>query len=210
MRGKGLMGPPALVLITDSRRLEREALLAQIEAALAGGVDAVLVREKQMDAARLLAFAARLRQLTRDHGARLLVHTQADIAAAVEADGVHVAAAGIGELPGMRRWLGTQPMSLSASCHTAAELDAAAAAGADFAFLSPAFPTASHPGAPQLGAEGFLRLAAAAPLPVLALGGITPENRGELAGYGVAVIGALLDTADARSAACALGGSCEA
>ena len=206
MRGKGLMGPPALVLITDSRRMEREAFLSQAEAALAGGVDAVLVREKQMDAARLLAFAARLRQLTRDHGARLWVHTQADIAAAVEADGVHVAAAGIGELVRMRRWLSGQPMSLSASCHTPAELDAAAAAGADFALLSPGFPTASHAGAPVLGAERFLQLAAAAPLPVLALGGITPANRGELAGQRVAVIGALLDAADARAAACALGG----
>jgi thiamine-phosphate diphosphorylase len=206
MRGKGLMGPPALVLITDSRRLEREALLAQIEAALAGGVDAVLVREPQMDAARLLAFAARLRRLTAEYGARLWVHTQADIAVAVGADGVHVRAAGIGELPGMRRWLAGQPMSLSVSCHTAAELAAAAAAGADTAFLSPVFPTASHPGAPALGTERFRELAAAAALPVLALGGITPENRGALAGYGVAVIGTLLAAADARAVARALGG----
>ena len=205
MRGKGLMGPPALVLITDSRRLEREALFAQIEAALAGGVDAVLVREQEMDAARLLAFAARIRQLTRACGARLWVHTQADIAAAVGADGVHVAAAGIGELPGMRRWLAGQTMSLSASCHTAAELEMAAAAGADFAFLSPVFPTASHAGAPHLGVARFRELAAEAPLPVLALGGITSDNRGELAGYGVAAIGALLDAADARAAARALG-----
>lgn len=207
MRGKGLMGPPALVLITDSRRLEREALLAQIEAALAGGVDAVLVREGEMDSARLLAFAARLRQLTDAYEARLWVHTQADIAAAVGADGVHVRAADIGELPGMRRWLAGQAMSLSASCHTAAELEAAAAAGADCAFLSPVFPTESHPGAPHLGAARFRELAAGAPLPVLALGGITPGNRGELAGHGVAVIGALLAAADAKAAARALGGS---
>jgi len=195
------MIPPSLILITDSHRLEADRFLAQVEASLRGGVDAVLVREKQMDSARLLALASRLRLLTRDHGARLLVHTQADIAVAVDADGVHVAAADIRELPGMRRWLGALPMSLSASCHSAAELAAAAAAGADFALLSPVFPTASHPDAPHLGIERFRQLATGAALPVLALGGITATNRTQLADYAVAVVGALLDATDAESAA---------
>jgi thiamine-phosphate pyrophosphorylase len=204
------MTPPSLVLITDSRRLEPEVFFNRVAAALRGGVDAVLVREKQMDSARLLALASRLRQLTREHGARLLVHTQADVAVAVGADGVHVAAADIRELPGMRRWLGDRALSLSASCHSAAELAEAAAAGADFALLSPVFPTASHPGTPVLGLEAFRRLAADAPIPVLALGGITAANRSQLAGYGVATIGALLDVADAEAAAKGLRESNEA
>lgn len=198
------MIPPSLVLITDSRRLEADRFFTQVEAALRGGVDTVLVREKQMDSARLLALASRLRLLTRDHGARLLVHTQADIAVAVDADGVHVAAADIPELPGMRRWLGVLPMNLSASCHSASELVSAREAGADFALLSPVFPTASHPGAPHLGVERFRKLATDADLPVLALGGITAANRQRLEGYGVVVIGALLDATDAEAAATAL------
>jgi thiamine-phosphate pyrophosphorylase len=204
------MIPPSLILITDSRRLEPEDFTSRVEAALRGGADAVLVRERQMDSARLLAFASRLRLLTRDHGARLIVHTQADVAVAVDADGVHVGAADIGDLPGMRHWLGGMAMSLSASCHSAQELADAAAAGADFALLSPVFPTSSHPGAAHLGVAQFRRLAEAATLPVLALGGITVANRNELAGYGVAVIGALLDAADAEAAAAALRGSDEA
>jgi thiamine-phosphate pyrophosphorylase len=198
------MIPPSLVLITDSQRLEPEAFFERVEASLRGGADAVLVRERQMDSARLLALASRLRLLTREHGARLLVHTQADVAVAVDADGVHVAAADIRELPGMRRWLSGKPMSLSASCHSAAELTAAGEAGADFALLSPVFPTASHPDAPHLGVARFRQLAAGAPLPVVALGGITAENRAQLTGYGVAVIGALLDAANAEAAATAL------
>jgi thiamine-phosphate diphosphorylase len=204
------MIPPSLILITDSRRLEPEAFIGRVGAALRGGADAVLVREKQMDSARLLAFASRLRLLTRDHGARLIVHTQADVAVAVDADGVHVGAADIGDLPGMRHWLGGMAMSLSASCHSAGELADAAAAGADFALLSPVFPTSSHPDAAQLGVAQFRRLADAAPLPVLALGGITVANRALLAGFGVAVIGALLDAADAEAAAESLRGCDEA
>jgi len=183
---------PELLLITDHARFTGEAFFTAVEAALKGGVDAVLAREKQMDSARLLAFCSRLRKLTRKHGARLLVHTQADVAAAVGADGVHVASADIAEIPCMRRWLNKPGMSLSASCHDAPQLQAAADAGADFALLSPVFPTDSHPGAPHLGVHRFSELASVAPLPIVALGGVTAKNRQELAGWPVAVISCLL------------------
>jgi len=178
-----------------------------VQAALAGGADAVLVREKAMDSARLLGFASRLRELTREHDAKLIIHSQADIAGAIGADGVHVASADIGELPAMRQWLGRAGanMSFSTSCHSTEQLQAAREAGADFALLSPVFPTSSHPGEPHLGVERFRELAAASPLPVVALGGITPENRAELADFGVAVIGAILDADDPQAAARLLG-----
>ena len=201
----GASGPddfrPTLLLISDHARYTGEAFFASVEAALRGGADAVLAREKQMDSARLLAFCARLRSLTREYGARLLVHTQADVAVAVGADGVHVSSVDIGELPAMRRWLGKAGMSLSASCHDAVQLQAAADAGAGFALLSPVFPTPSHPGAPHLGVRTFTELANAARLPVVALGGITVENREQLAGFPVAVISALLGAANSQQAA---------
>jgi len=185
--------------------MPREHFFDAVRAALRGGVDAVLVREKLMDSSRLLAFASRLRAITHEYGgARLIVHTQADVARAVAADGVHVTADSIGEIPAMRRWLDDVRMTVSASCHSEEELRAAADAGADFALLSPVFPTQSHPGAPHLDVAPFLHMAGAAPLSVVALGGITPENRDRLAGYGVAVIGAILDASGPESAARAL------
>jgi len=173
--------------------MERERFFITVESALRGGVDAVLVREKEMDSARLLAFCSRLRDLTREYDARLLVHTQADVAKAVGADGVHVAGKDIGEIPAIRHWLDDTAITISASCHDAVELQRAADAGADFALLSPVFPTTSHPGALHLGAKHFCTLADVAPLPVAALGGITPENRSELVGYPVAVFSAIMD-----------------
>lgn len=199
-----MFSPPRLILITDSARLPREAFLDVVDAALRGGVDAVLVREKEMDSSRLLAFASRLRAMTHEHGARLIVHTQADVAHAVAADGVHVSSASIGEIAVMRGWLNDATLSISASCHSAGELKQAATAGTDFALLSPVFPTTSHPDAPPLGVESFRELAEASPLPVVALGGITPQNRDELAGSGVAAIGAILDASNPESVARAL------
>jgi len=192
---------PRLLLITDHARYSGEAFFVSVEAALKGGADAVLVREKQMDSARLLAFCSRLRELTTRYHARLLVHTQADVAQAVASDGVHVASSDIAELSAMRRWLNNPDMSLSASCHDAAQLQQASDAGADFALLSPVFPTESHPGAPHLGLERFSALAASAQLPVIALGGISMENRAGLAGFPIAVISALLGADDAEKAA---------
>jgi len=202
---QALLIPPRLILITDRTRLPGERFFEVVDAALGAGVDAVLLREPQLDSAKLLALASRLRLLTREHQARLLVHTQADVARAVNADGVHVSAAAIAEIPAMRNWLGDAQMSFSASCHGLAELRLAYGQQADFAMLSPVFPTNSHPGKPHLGVDRFKKIAAQSPLPVVALGGITPANRTELGDYPVAAISAILDADDPAVTAGELG-----
>jgi len=192
---------PRLILISDRSRIEGERFFELVDAALAGGVDAVLAREKDMTSAKLLSFCARLRALTNKHQAKLIVHSQADVAKAVGADGVHVAAAAINEIPLIRQWLGNANMLLSASCHNEEELAAASKNEADFALLSPVFPTKSHPGAAHLGAVRFQKVAKHAPIPVIGLGGISVKNRGEIADFGAAVIGAILDAGDPKAAA---------
>jgi hypothetical protein len=103
----------------------------------------------------------------------------------------------------------------SRSCHDAASLARARVAGCDFALLSPVFPPGSKPldARPCLGVEGFGRLARAAGLPVLALGGMSPERVGPLraaGASGLAGIGAFfregrVDAAGAREMARAWG-----
>lgn len=67
------------------------------------------------------------------------------------------------------RWFG-------ASCHDAADLARALAAGADYAVLGPVQPTATHAGARTLGWDGFAALATGAGLPVYAIGGLAPQD----------------------------------
>lgn len=67
-----------------------------------------------------------------------------------------------------------------ATAHNGEELHAVVAAGADGIFLSPVFPTTSHPGADTLGIHGFHVLARQSPVPVIALGGMTHERAREL------------------------------
>jgi len=182
---------PLLTLITDTRLLSNEALFQQLETSLKAGLDAVLIREKEMDSARLLAFSSRIRKLTQQYQSKLIIHSQADIARAIAADGVHLSTKDMHEIPDMRSWLQSDNMSISVSCHNAEELQQAYFYGADFAFLSPVFPTQSHPNAPAIGIDDFILLAQSAPLPVIALGGINTLNRKQLDGYAVAVIRSL-------------------
>ena len=175
-----------------------------VEAALYGGVDAVLVREKQMDSARLLALASGLRELTDIHQAKLIINTQADVARAIRADGVHLSSIEMNQIPDIRKWMNRDDMTLSTSCHNAIELEFAHRFGADFVFLSPVFTTMSHPDDEPLGITRFRELAAAPLIPVIALGGITQDNRNQLEGFPVAVISAILDADDPKAASAAL------
>jgi thiamine-phosphate pyrophosphorylase len=74
---------------------------------------------------------------------------------------------------------------MSASAHNLRELRAAERAGADIVFLSPVFPTRSHPGARPLGPRRFALIAHQAKVPVIALGGMDEEKASKLGGaYG--------------------------
>ncbi len=175
-------------------------MLNVFEQALQGGVDTIVLREKALDSAKLLALASQARMMTAAHQAKLMIHSQADIAKAVNADGVHVDAASISEISQMKAWLG-EGFMVSASCHHQAELKLAEQQGADFCFLSPVFPTQSHPNAPTLGVETFLQLAASVNIPVIALGGIEPKVIPLLKEHGVATMGGILDAENPKQAA---------
>jgi len=198
------LNPAALTLITQSTRIPEARFFTCLEAALQAGLPQVLVREPAMDSARLLAFAARIGAMCRSYHARVVIHTQADIARAIGADGVHLPGSAMIEIPHIRAWLHDESISLSTSCHTIPQLEAAKQYGADWAFLSPVFTTTTHPEIQPLGVQTFQSMANASPLPVVALGGIHAENRKQLAAYAVAVISAILDADDVRASVQAL------
>jgi len=194
---------PRLVLIVPEERLGEQGLDARIERALNAGVDAVLLRAPSLPDAALLAWAARLRALCRRARARFFVHSRFEIAEAVGADGVHLPARFVRRLAqeGVRVRAGRL---VSAAAHDAEELASAAAIGCSFAFLSPVFPTKTHPERQALGIERFIELAEGAPLKVVALGGIDAANRAQLPWPSVAAISAILDAPSPEEAVRAL------
>ncbi|HEY5791228.1 MAG TPA: Nudix family hydrolase [Gammaproteobacteria bacterium] len=189
--------PPTYVISDEAG--SAAAWLRRLERVLARGARLLQLRAKRLPAAELAALAGSAAARCRAAGATLLVNAEPAQAAAWGAHGVHLSSA---RLAGFTR-AGLPPGFLvAASCHDAAELALARARGVDFVTLSPLRPTASHPGQPALGWEGFARLAPSSGLPVYALGGCAVDDLDAVrraGGYGVAGIGGFWgrDAADA-------------
>ena len=144
----------------------------------------------------LLAAAHDLRGLTRAHGATLLVNDRIDVALAADADGVHLPAASF-PVATARALVGSAKL-IGRSTHSPDEARRAATEGADYAILGPIFAT---PSKEQYGPPlGEAALAATKPTcPLLAIGGITPDNAASVraaGATGAAVIRAILDAPD--------------
>jgi len=184
-----------LYLITDRHQIPAgHTLSSTIEAALLGGVKAVQLREKDLSATELLPLAQELRTLTRQYGARLLINNQVDVALAVGADGVHL---GGHSRPAevVRRQVGTE-MLIGVSTHSREELRTACEQGVDFVTFGPVYATPSKAayGAPQ-GLNVLAEACRNCPLPIFALGGITPERAVEVraaGAHGIALISAII------------------
>jgi len=163
--------PSVYVISPDAP--DTEGWLAGLEATLARGASLLQMRVGDRPGERR-ALAAQALERTRAAGARLLINADPELALALGADGVHLTARQLASLD--QRPL-PPPQLVAASCHDAAELARAARLGVDFAVLGPVAPTASHPGLEPLGWERFAAWTADAPLPVYALGGMTPADR---------------------------------
>jgi thiamine-phosphate pyrophosphorylase len=193
-----------LMLVTDRKRSKRP-LTETVRLAIEGGVDAVQLRERDMPINELHALALELRKITRDAGAKLIINQRSDIALAVEADGVHLGWRSM-SVRDVRK-LGGKLLA-GVSCHNQPQVRSAEEIGADYALLGPVFHTPSKEGLVEpLGLEGLANLVTVARLPVVAIGGITPENVKSVLRSGVtgvAVISAIISADDPAQAARAL------
>lgn len=184
----------------------RGELEETVEAALSAGIRAVQLREKQAMTRELYELARRLREITRRHDALLSINDRADVALAVEADGVHL---GWQSLPvaEVRRLVGSERL-IGKSVHNVEEARRASEDGADYVFAGPVFDTPSKAGlVPTLGLDGLREICRVIDLPVIGLGGIDPSNAAavmEAGAAGVAVIRAILAAPDPAEAAAQL------
>jgi thiamine-phosphate pyrophosphorylase len=189
-----------LYLVTDRRLVSH--LPSAVRAALSGippGTAAVQLREKDLPAARLLELARELLPVCKAASAPLLVNDRADVALAAGADGVHLPSQGLPVAPA-RSLLGAAKL-VGVSCHTTSEVAGAHAAGADFALFGPVW---DSPGKIAQGLSALKGAVRASPLPVLAIGGVTPETARlamEAGAAGVACIRAVLGALDPAAAA---------
>lgn len=195
-----------LYLITDRALARGGNLQTTVREALQGGVKAVQLREKDLSSRELYMLAAELRELTSHFGAKLFINDRADIARAVDADGVHAGKLSL-PLPQIRTLLGPSRL-IGYSAHTIEEAFLAEAAGADFLTFGPVYFTSSKAVyGPPVGIEKLRAACSALSIPVYALGGITVENIPEIlntGATGIALISAIMATPAPAAAATTL------
>ena len=187
---------PPLLLVTD-RHQARLPLTEVVRAALAAGCRWVSVREKDLSEDDQVALLLTLLPIARRYGACLTLHGHASLAKACGVDGVHLPA-GTDPTAG-RATLGPDKL-VGVSLHTVTEAESIDPSAVDYAIAGPAFETPSKPGyGPEIGRKGLSEIARAAPVPVLAIGGLNATRAAEVmaAGpLGIAVMGGVMHAAD--------------
>lgn len=164
---------------------------ARLERALIeDGVKLVQLRAKRLDESAYIARAERALARCQAHGARLMLNGDPSLLDHVAADGIHLTSE---RLMGLQRRPLREGLWLSASTHSAEQLERAHLVGCDFATLSPVKPTPSHPEADTLGWHNFQKLVEPAGMPVFALGGMSRFDANQARGVGAQGIASIRD-----------------
>jgi thiamine-phosphate pyrophosphorylase len=187
---------PPLLLVTD-RRQARWPLVEIVARAITVGCRWISVREKDLSEGEQITLVRTLLLIASRHGARVSLHGEAALAKVANADGVHLSAR---SNPIVARELLGADKLIGVSIHTVTEAEAIDPGVVDYAIAGPAFETASKPGyGPQIGRKGLAEIAAAARVPIIAIGGINVTRVAEVLAVGpagIAVMGDVMRSAD--------------
>ncbi len=192
----------SLYAIIDREYVDPAEMAAVTEAAIRGGAGIIQLRDKVSSGRQFYENAVVLRDVTRRHGVPFIVNDRVDVALAVDADGVHV---GWSDLPPevTRRLIGPERLlGLSASSEN--EVGRALGYGPDYLGIGAMFSTKTRPDYAVPGPSLIAAVRGRVSCPIVGIGGVTPENCGEVirAGAdGVAVISALLEADDVEARA---------
>ncbi len=191
------------VLVDGRETIDEFRRLA--ESLVSTGVEMIQLRDQRLMDAELVERARLLRQATRDAELLLIVNDRADIAAAVDADGVHLGQDDL-SVKDARRILGPRKL-IGVSTHDLQQARAAVLAGANYLGAGPTFPSSTKAFDAFPGLEFLRELSAEIRLPTFAIGGIGPENLPQVLDTGVrrvAVRGAVVASTNVRKTVKAL------
>lgn len=181
----------------------REGLLEDTKAALEGGMTYVQMREKgdPMTEDELLTEALALKALCEEYGVPFVIDDDVELAVKCGADGVHVGQSDMACVEA-RRALGSAKV-VGVSAQTVEQAILAERDGADYLGVGAVFPTGSKDDADDVSHDTVKAICEAVNIPVIAIGGISKNNVGQLAGLGldgVAVISAIYASEDIKAA----------
>lgn len=172
--------------ITDRLWLDGRPLADDVRLALEGGATMLQLREKELSNDNFLNEAQSIKRLCREFRVPFIINDNVDVALACDADGIHVgqkdmAAGDVRAMIGPDRILGV-------SAQTVEQAKAAELQGADYLGVGAVFPTGTKQDADAVSKETLTAICQSVSIPVVAIGGITLDNAGDLSGSGIAGI----------------------
>ena len=187
-----------LIVVTDTGLAAPRSVQDVVAEALQAGAPAVQLRDKRAPARELLRLGRTLGALTHEAGALFFVNDRLDVALALGADGVHV---GPEDLPvAAVRAAAPKGFLIGCSADDAEVAARAVADGADYIGCGTVFRTSTKADAGSpIGTKGLDRVARSVSVPVVGIGGITPDRMREVAATaaaGVALVGAVMGARD--------------
>ncbi len=178
---------PRLCLVTPEPT-QQQPFLQALEQSLSAGIKLVQLRAKSLSLPECQSLAARVVPLCHRYGAHVLINSLVELAASVNADGLHLPSQ-------LLHQHASRPVSsahlLSAACHDQRDIEQANRLGVDFGLLGPVMQTLSHPGAAVLGWQRAQQLVERANFPMFALGGQQPTTVLQAVSHGFQGIAAI-------------------
>ncbi len=193
---KGKLETVQLYLITSPVK----DIFSVLEASLRGGVSLVQYRNKEADDNIRMQEAKKLCQLCHQYGALFLMNDRADLAVAVDADGVHLGQQDI-PIAVARKILGKNKI-IGRSTTNPHEMASAIAESADYVGVGPVYKTPTKPGKAAAGLDYVRYAAQHCPIPWFAIGGINADNIKDVVNAGasrVAVVRAIMSARDPQA-----------
>ncbi len=164
--------------------------------AVRGRVTMIQLRYKSGNMLEFLAQAGLLCELLKPYGIPFLINDNVDVAFAVGADGVHLGQTDTPPLEARKR-LGPSAI-IGQTAFTANHMRAVDPAVVDYVGTGPFFPTLTDKGKPVLGPLAFKALVALSPVPVVGIGGITPDNMAHVIACGASGVAMMRSISEAE------------
>ena len=195
-----------LYFVTDRSLMSSPTIEESVALAVAGGCTVVQLREKTAGSREFYETALRVRRICAEAKIPLIINDRADIARAVNADGVHVGQSDLPP-PAVREIIGDDKI-IGVSASSLEEALQAERDGADYLGVGAMFATGTKTDTRFPGMEGLRAIRAATRLPIVVIGGINKTTVPLFAGTGIdgiAVVSAIAAAEDVRAAAAELG-----
>ncbi len=192
----------SLYLVTDRELMYTNTLEEAVEQAILGGCSMVQLREKTASSREFYQTALLIKEITRRHRVPLIINDRADIAMAIDAEGIHL---GQSDLPtcAVRSMIGSDKL-LGVSVSTTAEALLAEADGADYLGVGAMFSTDTKKDAEVVSFEELSRIRKAVKLPIVVIGGISRQTAAHFKNTGIdgfAVVSDIIAQRNIQSAA---------